>query len=75
MLVLTASLSGAILTNILLNLELSEKYNKQNQLISVAKFFCQKSCRPFPTHFLDFTSSLAHLPGPTTRLPMNPVPV
>ena len=40
--ILEASLSGAILTNILFDLELSEKYNKQNQLISVAKFFCQK---------------------------------
>lgn len=40
--ILEASLSGAILTNILLDLDLSEKYNKRNQLISMAKFFCQK---------------------------------
>ena len=40
--ILEASLSGAILANILFNLELSEKYNKKNQLISMAKFFCQK---------------------------------
>lgn len=40
--ILEASLSGAILTNMLFNLELSEKYNKQNQLISMAKFLCQK---------------------------------
>ena len=40
--ILEASLSGAILANILFDLELSEKYNKKNQLISMAKFFCQK---------------------------------
>lgn len=53
-----ASLSGAILANILLDLELSEKYNKQNQLISVAKFFCQK----FGTD-LDHVQHVAHLSG------------
>lgn len=48
--ILEASLSGAILANILLDLELSEKYNKRNQLISMAKFFCQK-----------FDADLAHV--------------
>ena len=40
--ILEASLSGAILANILFDLDLSEKYNKKHQLISIAKFFCQK---------------------------------
>ena len=56
--ILEASLSGAILTNILFNLELSEKYNKQNQLISMAKFLCQK----FDAD-LDHLQHVAHLSG------------
>jgi len=56
--ILEASLSGAILTNMLFNLELSEKYNKQNQLISMAKFLCQK----FDAD-LDHLQHVAHLSG------------
>jgi exopolyphosphatase/guanosine-5'-triphosphate,3'-diphosphate pyrophosphatase len=40
--ILETSLSEAILANILFKLELSEKYNKLNQLISVAKFLGNK---------------------------------
>ena len=40
--ILETSLSEAILANILFDLELSEKYNKKNQLISVANFLCNK---------------------------------
>ncbi len=54
--ILEASLSGAILTNILFDLDLSEKYNKKNQLISMAKFFCQK----FDVD-LDHVQHVAHL--------------
>ncbi len=56
--ILEASLSGAILANILFDLELSEKYNKKNQLISVAKFFCQK----FDAD-MEHVQHVAHLSG------------
>jgi exopolyphosphatase/guanosine-5'-triphosphate,3'-diphosphate pyrophosphatase len=40
--VLKTSLSQALMMNILFGVELSKKYNKMNQLISVAKFIGQK---------------------------------
>lgn len=40
--VLKTSLSQALLVNIIFGVELSKKYNKMNQLISVAKFIGQK---------------------------------
>ncbi|MDD5194642.1 MAG: HD domain-containing protein [Candidatus Omnitrophica bacterium] len=40
--VLETSLAQAVLANILLDLEFSPKYNKTNQLISVANFLCSK---------------------------------
>lgn len=40
--ILETSLSEAMLANVLLDFELSQKYNKTNQLISVATFLCQK---------------------------------
>jgi exopolyphosphatase/guanosine-5'-triphosphate,3'-diphosphate pyrophosphatase len=40
--ILETSLAEAILANILLNVELSEKYDKIHQLISVAKFYCER---------------------------------
>lgn len=40
--ILETSLQEAILANRLLNLDLSDKYNKTNQLISVAMFLCKK---------------------------------
>jgi len=40
--ILETSLPEAILANLLIDFELSNKYNKKNQLISVATFLCQK---------------------------------
>lgn len=40
--ILESSLTEAILANTLLNFELSEKYNKKNQLIAVATYICLK---------------------------------
>jgi len=40
--ILETSLAEAVLANILLELELSKKYNKTNQLISIAKNTCAK---------------------------------
>ena len=40
--ILETALSEAILANILLDLEISKKYNKNNQLISTAEFICRK---------------------------------
>jgi len=40
--ILETSLAEAILAHMLLELELSKKYNKTNQLISVAKSLCQR---------------------------------
>jgi len=40
--ILETSLTEALLANMVLGVELSKKYNKTNQLISVAKFLCQK---------------------------------
>ncbi|MBN1384150.1 MAG: hypothetical protein JW983_04620 [Elusimicrobia bacterium] len=40
--IFNTSLAEAILANILLNVELAEKYNKTNQLVSAARFLCRK---------------------------------
>ena len=40
--ILETSLSEAILENLLFDLELSKKYNRENQLVSVAKALCYK---------------------------------
>lgn len=40
--ILETSLAEAILANLILGLDLAQKYNKANQLISVAKFICRK---------------------------------
>ncbi len=40
--ILETSLAEAVLANVLFDFELSEKYNKQNQLIAVATFLCNK---------------------------------
>ncbi|HNV23465.1 MAG TPA: HD domain-containing protein, partial [Candidatus Omnitrophota bacterium] len=40
--ILEASLSEAVLTNMILDFEISQKYNKTNQLISIAKWICKK---------------------------------
>lgn len=40
--VLATSLSEALLANTIFGMDLAQKYNKENQLISVAKFLCHK---------------------------------
>jgi exopolyphosphatase/guanosine-5'-triphosphate,3'-diphosphate pyrophosphatase len=40
--ILETSLMEALLANIVLGVEIANKYNKSNQLISVAKFLCEK---------------------------------
>ncbi|MGE0268724.1 MAG: HD domain-containing protein [Candidatus Omnitrophota bacterium] len=40
--ILETSLSEALLANTIFGMELAQKYNKENQLISVAKFLCHK---------------------------------
>ncbi len=40
--ILATSLPEAILANMILRFDLAEKYNKTNQLISVAKFLCRR---------------------------------
>ncbi|MBF0521772.1 MAG: hypothetical protein HQL24_01825 [Candidatus Omnitrophica bacterium] len=40
--ILEASLSEAVLTNMVMDFEVSQKYNKTNQLISIAKWICKK---------------------------------
>ncbi|MBZ0166165.1 MAG: HD domain-containing protein, partial [Candidatus Omnitrophica bacterium] len=40
--ILETSLAEALLANIIYGMELAQKYNKENQLISVAKFLCYK---------------------------------
>ncbi len=40
--ILEASLAEAILANVILGIELAKKYNKTNQLVSVATFLCRK---------------------------------
>ena len=42
---LETSLSEALLANMIFGFDLAEKYNKTNQLISVAKFICSMSVR------------------------------
>lgn len=40
--ILSTSLSEALLANSIFGMDLAQKYNKENQLVSVAKFLCHK---------------------------------